>query len=98
MSEIEVASDLYLLLAALGLALSVDYAGLPLLGQSAFVAIGASARVACQHGVPLLAAVVISIVTAAVAGFAVAAGAAGWPVRRSRSQRGHLPGSPCRCS
>lgn len=38
---IELAGDLYLLLAAIGLSLAVGYAGLPLLGQGAFVAVGA---------------------------------------------------------
>jgi ABC-type branched-subunit amino acid transport system ATPase component/ABC-type branched-subunit amino acid transport system permease subunit len=37
---IELAQALYLLVAALGLALSVQYAGLPVLGQGAFVAVG----------------------------------------------------------
>jgi branched-chain amino acid transport system permease protein len=39
-SVIEVAKAFWLLLAALGLAMSVSYAGLPVLGQSAFIAVG----------------------------------------------------------
>ena len=35
------ATDLYLLVAAYGLAIAVSYAGLPVLGQGAFVAVGA---------------------------------------------------------
>jgi branched-chain amino acid transport system permease protein len=39
-STVELAQSLWLLVAALGLALSVQYAGLPVLGQGAFVAVG----------------------------------------------------------
>ncbi|MBW3551812.1 MAG: hypothetical protein KY442_13830 [Proteobacteria bacterium] len=41
MSVVELAQALWLLVAALGLALSVSYAGLPVLGQGAFFAVGA---------------------------------------------------------
>lgn len=40
MSVIATAQALWLLVAALGLSLSVSYAGMPILGQSAFVAVG----------------------------------------------------------
>jgi branched-chain amino acid transport system permease protein len=40
MTAVELAQALWLLVAALGLALSVQYAGLPVLGQGAFVAVG----------------------------------------------------------
>ncbi|MBV9368637.1 MAG: ATP-binding cassette domain-containing protein [Frankiales bacterium] len=71
------AADIYLLVAAYGLALAVSYAGLPVLGQGAFVAVGAfgTAQLA-SHGVPLLIAVVVSVVAAAVAGYLVGFAAA----------------------
>ncbi|MDX6197860.1 MAG: branched-chain amino acid transport system ATP-binding protein livF [Actinomycetota bacterium] len=40
MTTVELAQALWLLVAALGLSLSVQYAGLPVLGQGAFVAVG----------------------------------------------------------
>ena len=77
MSVVEVAGDLYLLLAALGLCLSVQYAGLPILGQSAFVAVGGFATMLlAAHGVPLGVAVVSSVVIAAASGYLLALGAA----------------------
>jgi ABC-type branched-subunit amino acid transport system ATPase component/ABC-type branched-subunit amino acid transport system permease subunit len=65
-------SDLYLLVAAYGLAIAVSYVGLPVLGQGAFVAIGAfgTAQLAA-HGTPLGVAVLASVALAAVAGYAV---------------------------
>ena len=71
------AADLYLLVAAYGLALAVSYAGLPMLGQGAFVAVGAfgTAQLA-DHGVPLLVAVVIAVVGAGCAGYLVGFAAA----------------------
>jgi branched-chain amino acid transport system permease protein len=64
------AENLYLLVAAYGLALPVSYAGLPVLGQGAFVAVGAfgSFQLAA-HGVPLLVAVAAAVAIAAVAGY-----------------------------
>jgi branched-chain amino acid transport system permease protein len=77
MSIIEVASDLYLLLAVLGLSASVQYAGLPILGQGAFVAVGGFGTVLLmRHGVPLGLAVVLAVVLAGVAGYLLALGGA----------------------
>ena len=71
------AADLYLLVAAFGLALPVAYAGLPVLGQGAFVAVGAFMTMQlAAHGTPLLLAVAISVAAAAVAGYAVGFAAA----------------------
>jgi branched-chain amino acid transport system permease protein len=66
------AADLYLLVAAYGLALAVSYAGLPMLGQGAFVAVGAfgTAQLA-GHGVPLLVAVAVAVIAAGCAGYVV---------------------------
>ena len=71
------AADLYLLVAAYGLAVAVSYAGLPVLGQGAFVAVGAfgTAQLA-QHGVPLGVAVVAAVAAATVAGYLVGFAAA----------------------
>ncbi|MDX6219007.1 MAG: hypothetical protein QOJ48_688, partial [Frankiales bacterium] len=41
MSAVDFAQALYLLLAALGLSLAVSWAGLPVLGGGAFLAVGA---------------------------------------------------------
>jgi branched-chain amino acid transport system permease protein len=66
------ASDLYLLIAAYGLALPVAYAGLPVVGQGAFVAVGAfGTLLLAAHGTPLLVAVLAAVAIAAVAGYAV---------------------------
>ena len=66
------AQDLYLLLAAYGLALPVSYAGLPVLGQGAFVAVGAfGTALLAAHGVPLGVAVIAATSIAAAAGYLV---------------------------
>jgi ABC-type branched-subunit amino acid transport system ATPase component/ABC-type branched-subunit amino acid transport system permease subunit len=71
------ASDLYLLVAAYGLAVAVSYAGLPLLGQGAFVGVGAFGTVQlAAHGVPLGVAVVTAVAIAAAGGYAVGFAAA----------------------
>src|SRR4051794_25050286 len=71
------ATDLYLLVAAYGLALSVSYAGLPVLGQGAFVAVGAfGTSQLASHGVPLGVAVVAAVAMAAVGGYLVGFAAA----------------------
>src|SRR5947199_2772959 len=76
MNELDVASNLYLLLAALGLCISVQYAALPILGQSAFVAIGGFGTFQfAQRGLPLGVAVLVSGLIAAVAGYLVGLGA-----------------------
>jgi branched-chain amino acid transport system permease protein len=75
---LEVAGALWLLLAAFGLALSVSYAGLPVLGQGAFVAIGGFGTALLGPGgagLPLGVAVVLSVVIAGVLGHLVALGA-----------------------
>ena len=67
---ITLATDLYLLVAAYGLAISVSYAGLPVLGQGAFVAVGAFGCVQMStHGVPLGIAVAASVAMSAAAGY-----------------------------
>src|SRR3954470_12535258 len=71
------ATDLYLLVAAYGLALSVSYAGLPVLGQGAFVAVGAfGTSQLASHEVPLGIAAITAIAIAAVAGCLVGFAAA----------------------
>src|SRR5947209_1581171 len=71
------ATDLYLLVAAYGLAIAVSYAGLPVLGQGAFVAVGAFGTTQlASHSVPLGIAVIAAIATAAVTGYLVGVAAA----------------------
>src|SRR5438270_930650 len=71
------ATDLYLLVAAYGLAVAVSYAGLPVLGQGAFVAVGAfGTSQLASHGVPLGVAVITAVAMAAVAGYLVGFAAA----------------------
>jgi ABC-type branched-subunit amino acid transport system permease subunit len=71
------AQDLYLLVAAYGLAVAVTYAGLPVLGQSAFVAVGAFGTTQLvMHGTPLGVAVVVAVAAAALAGYAIGFAAA----------------------
>src|SRR4051812_30467906 len=71
------ATDLYLLVAAYGLAIAVSYAGLPVLGQGAFVAVGAfGTSQLASHGVPLGVALITAVVMAAVAGYLVGFAAA----------------------
>lgn len=66
------AQDLYLLVAAYGLAIAVAYAGLPVLGQGAFVAVGAfGTSQLAAHGTPLGIAVITSVVGAGVGGYLV---------------------------
>lgn len=75
MSALELAQALWLLVAALGLALSVQYAGLPVLGQGAFVAVGGVGTALLGPGGagwPLGAAAGASIVVAGVLGHLVA--------------------------
>ncbi len=75
---LELAGALWLLLAAFGLALSVSYAGLPVLGQGAFVAIGGFGTALLGPGgagLPLGVAVVVSVVLAGVLGHLLALGA-----------------------
>jgi ABC-type branched-subunit amino acid transport system ATPase component/ABC-type branched-subunit amino acid transport system permease subunit len=78
MTTVELAQALWLLVAALGLALSVQYAGLPVLGQGAFVAVGGVGTALLGPGGagwPLGVAAVASIVLAAALGHVVALGA-----------------------
>ena len=66
------AQDLYLLLAAYGLALPVSYAGLPVLSQGAFVAVGAfGTALLAGHGMPLLVAAIAATTIAGLAGYLV---------------------------
>jgi branched-chain amino acid transport system permease protein len=78
MSLVELAQALWLLVAALGLALPVSYAGLPVLGQGAFVAVGGVGTVLLGPGgagLPLGIAVLAAVATAAAVGHLVARGA-----------------------
>ncbi|HEV2886553.1 MAG TPA: ATP-binding cassette domain-containing protein [Jatrophihabitans sp.] len=70
MSAVGLAQSLWLLVAALGLALAVSYAGLPMLGQSAFLAVGG-------YGVLLLGPGGAGLPLGVAAGLAVSLAAAG---------------------
>ncbi|MDT7538306.1 MAG: branched-chain amino acid transport system ATP-binding protein livF [Actinomycetota bacterium] len=75
MTTVELAQALWLLVAALGLALSVQYAGLPVLGQGAFVAVGGIGTALLGpggEGWPLGVAVLAAVLLAAVLGQLVA--------------------------
>ncbi|HEV2890698.1 MAG TPA: ATP-binding cassette domain-containing protein [Frankiaceae bacterium] len=76
MSDVDVARDLYLLLAALGLNLAVGYAGQPVLGQGAFVAVGGYGTVLLAEHLPLGVAVALSVAGAGVLGWLLDYGAA----------------------
>ena len=78
MSTVDLAQALWLLVSAYGLALSVSYAGLPVLGQGAFMAVGAYGTALLGPGGagwPLGLAALTAVAVAAVVGYAVAAGA-----------------------
>ena len=65
----ELAHDLYLLVAVLGLALVVSQAGMPVLAQSAFVAIGGVGAMQLErHGLPIGGAVLAAVALGAAAG------------------------------
>lgn len=75
MSAVELAQALWLLVAVYGLALSVSYAGLPILGQGAFVAVGAVGTALLGPGGagwPLGVAVLAAVLVAAALGLLVA--------------------------
>jgi branched-chain amino acid transport system permease protein len=71
----EVAEALWLLVAVLGLSLSVSWARLPVLGQGAFVAVGGFGTALLREHLPLAAAVVLAVLLAGVLGHVVALGA-----------------------
>lgn len=78
MNAVDIAQALWLLVAALGLALSVSYAGLPVLGQGAFMAVGAFGTALLGpggEGWPLGIACGSSVLLAAALGYLVALGA-----------------------
>jgi branched-chain amino acid transport system permease protein len=77
-SSLDLARNLYLLLAALGLNLVLGYAGQPVLGQGAFVATGAYgvALLTARAHLPLGVAWVAAAVVAGLAGWLVGHGAA----------------------
>ncbi len=76
MSTVDVAQALWLLLSAYGLALSVSYAGMPVLGQGAFMAVGAyGTALLGGEGWPLPLAVLTCVVVAGVLGHLLALGA-----------------------
>src|SRR3954471_19631916 len=69
---VELAHHLYLLIAVLGLALSVSYGGQPVLCQGAFLAVGGFGVVHLERaGLPLAAAVFAAAAIAACAGYLV---------------------------
>jgi branched-chain amino acid transport system permease protein len=77
MSTVDVAEALWLLLSAIGLAVSVSYAGLPVLGQGAFMAIGGFGTALLGpggQGWPLGVAAATSVVLAAATGYLIALG------------------------
>ena len=78
MTAVDVAQALWLLVAALGLSLSVQYAGLPVLGQGAFVAVGGIGTALLGPGGagwPLGLAALSSVAVACVVGHVLALGA-----------------------
>jgi branched-chain amino acid transport system permease protein len=75
MNAVDLARDLYLLLAALGLNLSVGYAGQSVLGQGAFVAVGAYGTLLLATHLPLGLAVLLAVALAGVVGWLVDYGA-----------------------
>jgi ABC-type branched-subunit amino acid transport system ATPase component/ABC-type branched-subunit amino acid transport system permease subunit len=75
-NAVDLARDLYLLLAALGLNLAVGYAGQPVLGQGAFVAVGAYGTLLLAAHLPLGLAVLIAVAGAGLLGWVVDFGAA----------------------
>jgi branched-chain amino acid transport system permease protein len=75
-TSVDLARDLWLLLAALGLNLSVGYAGQPVLGQGAFVAVGAYGTLLLAPRWPLPLAVLAAVAGAGVLGWVVDFGAA----------------------
>jgi ABC-type branched-subunit amino acid transport system ATPase component/ABC-type branched-subunit amino acid transport system permease subunit len=79
MSATGLAQSLWLLIAAFGLALSVSYAGTPMLGQSAFMALGGYAVLLLGPGgagLPLGIAAALAVLLAAAAGWLTALGTA----------------------
>jgi branched-chain amino acid transport system permease protein len=77
-SVVELAEAGWLLVAVIGLALPVSYAGLPVLGQGAFVAVGAFGTALLGpggEGWPLGIACAASVLVAAALGWVVALGA-----------------------
>jgi len=77
-SALDLAQALWLLVAAGGLALSVSYTGLPVLGAGAFLAVGGYGTALLGpggEGWPLGVAVLVSVLVAAAAGWLVALGA-----------------------
>lgn len=78
MSLVEWAQAGWLLVAVIGLSLSVSFAGLPVLGQGAFVAVGGFGTALLGpggEGWPLGIACAASVLAAAVLGYAIALGA-----------------------
>ena len=79
MSAVGVAQLLWLLVAALGLALAVSYAGIPMLGQSAFMAMGGYGVLLLGPGgagLPLGIAAGLAVLLAAAGGYLTALGTA----------------------
>ncbi len=78
MSAVDLAQALWLLVSALGLAVSVSYAGMPVLGQGAFMAVGGFGTALLGpggQGWPLGIACATSILIAGVLGYLIALGA-----------------------
>jgi ABC-type branched-subunit amino acid transport system ATPase component/ABC-type branched-subunit amino acid transport system permease subunit len=78
MSALDLAEVLWLLVAAVGVSLSVSHAGVPLLGAGAFLAVGGYGTALLGpggQGWPLLLAVAAAVTLAALLGYLVALGA-----------------------
>ena len=78
MTALDLAQALWLLLAAIGVSLSVSYAGVPVLGAGAFLAVGGYGTALLGPGGagwPLLLAALAAVAAAAVVGYLVALGA-----------------------
>lgn len=76
MSTVDLAQLLWLLLSVTGLALAASYAGIPVLGQGAFMAVGGFGTALLVHqGWPLWIACGTSVLAAAALGYLIAIGA-----------------------
>ena len=96
----DLAFDLYLLAAALGLVPTVAYAGMPVLAQSAFLALGAVGAMQLERaGLSIGSAVLVSILAGGALGALPGGSWRSRPARGSRSRRGAWRGSrPRSCS
>ena len=96
----ELARDLYLLAAVFGLALVVAHAGMPVLAQGAFAAVGGVGALQLERaGLPIGSAVLLAVLGGAVAGAATGALVARADSPAIALAPGRCPGSSTRrCS